>query len=146
MSRGSRAYVSPAGAVYSLLAVRIICNRRTSGMGDITMKVIKSEESILEFDNGLIVWGDGDQDCCAYNYLDFEQLPVGTELPNMTAGQFVDKITLKDDGFAVKDIEGTPKWVQARSSQNGYYSSITTLFVKDKKKEINLGALSGELE
>lgn len=110
------------------------------------MKVIKSEESILEFDNGLIVWGDGDQDCCAYNYLDFEQLPVGTELPNMTAGQFVDKITLKDDGFAVKDIEGTPKWVQARSSQNGYYSSITTLFVKDKKKEINLGALSGELE
>ncbi len=52
------------------------------------MKVIKSEENLLEFDNGLAVIGDGDDDCCAYNYLDFEQFPVGTELPTMTAGEF----------------------------------------------------------
>jgi hypothetical protein len=35
------------------------------------MKVIKSEDSLLEFDNGLVVSGDGDVDCCAYNYSDF---------------------------------------------------------------------------
>ncbi len=110
------------------------------------MKVVKSEDNLLEFDNGLVIEGDGEQDCCAYNFLDFEQLPVGTELKTMTAGQFVDSIKLKDDGFIVKDIEGTPKWVQARSDQNGYYSNITALNVKYKGRTISLGDLSGEVQ
>ena len=110
------------------------------------MKVIKSEENILEFDNGLRVIGDGDEDCCAYNYLDFEQLPVGTELSTMTGEEFAKNITLKEDGFAVKDIIGIPKWVQARSSQNGYYSNITNLFLKYKDSKIELGQLKGEIK
>jgi hypothetical protein len=109
------------------------------------MKVIESGDSEVKFDNGLTIIGDGEVDCCASNYLDFEQLPVGTELPTMTAGQFADAITLKEDGFSVKDIDGTPKWVQARSEQNGYYSNMTTLIVKYEGKEISLGELSGEL-
>lgn len=110
------------------------------------MKVIESGESYVKFDNGLEVTGDGDQDCCAYNYLDFEQLPVGTELKTMTAKQFIKNIKVKDDGFIVKDIEGTPKWVQARSQQNGYYSNMTTLFVSYKGEEIEVGRLSGEMD
>lgn len=109
------------------------------------MKVTVSEENLLEFDNGLVIEGDGDVDCCAYNYLDFEQLPVGTELPTLTAGEFVDYISLKEDGFAIKDSDGIPKWVQARSNQNGYYSNITDLIVKYEGKTINLGRLSGEV-
>lgn len=108
------------------------------------MRVTKSEDNLLEFDNGLIVEGLGDYDCCAVNYLDFEQLPVGTELPTMTAKQFAKRITLKEDGFTVKDSGGTPKWVQARSIQNGYYSNMTTLIVKYKDTELTLGKLSGE--
>jgi hypothetical protein len=107
------------------------------------VKVTKAEDSKLEFDNGLKVIGDGDVDCCAYNYLDFEQLPVGAELSTMTAGEFIDAITLKKDGFSVKDVDGTPKWVQARSDQNGYYSNITNLIVKYKDTKIDLGALDG---
>lgn len=110
------------------------------------MKVIESGDNILKFDNGLVVEGDPDYDCCAVNYLDFEQLPVGTELPDMTAGEFADSIKLKEDGFSVKDINKVPKWVQARSQQNGYYSSMTTLVVKDADKSITLGKLSGEIE
>lgn len=109
------------------------------------MKVIKSEESLLEFDNGLVVEGDGDMDCCAYNFLDFEQLPIGTELRTMTAKQFAKNIKLKEDGFIVKDILGIPKWVQARSQQNGYYSSMTTLLLKYKDTVINVGEFSGDL-
>ncbi len=109
------------------------------------MKVIKSEENYVEFDNGLEIIGDGDVDCCAYNFLDFEQLPVGTEVKTATAKQFVKAIKLKDDGFIVKDTDGTPKWVQARSSQNGYYSNITSLSVKYKGETIDLGELSGDL-
>ena len=110
------------------------------------MKVIKSEDNIVEFDNGLKVEGDGDEDCCAYNYLDFEQLPVGTELPTMTGKEFVKNITLKEDGFAVKDIEDVPKWVQARSSQNGYYSNMTNLVVKYRDSKVKVAEFSGEIK
>ena len=109
------------------------------------MKIIKSEENFLEFDNGLKVIGDGDVDCCAYNYLDFEQFPVGLELPTMNIGELVNAISLKDDGFALKDIDGIPKWVQARSAQNGYYSNMTTLILEQEDKRITLKSLAGEI-
>lgn len=95
------------------------------------MKVVKSEDNLLVFDNGLTVIGEGVNDCCAINYLDFEQLPVGTVIPDMTGGMFVEAITVKDDGFSIKTSDGVPKWVQARSEQNGYYSNLTTLIVED---------------
>lgn len=109
------------------------------------MKVIKQEEDRIEFDNGLAIEGVGDIDCCANNYIDFEQFPVGTEFPDMTVGQLVDSMTVKEDGFALTDSQGTPKWAQARSDQNGYYSSMTDLFVVDGKKRIQLARLDGEV-
>jgi hypothetical protein len=109
------------------------------------MKVIKSEENLLEFDNGLKVVGDGDIDCCANNYLDFEQLPVGTELEDMGVEEFRKMMVLGDDGFAVKDKEGTPKWIQARSGQNGYYSNRTTVYLKQGDVARVIGVLEGEI-
>lgn len=108
------------------------------------MKVITSEESILEFDNGLKVIGDGESDCCAYNFLDFEQLPVGTELPDMDIEDFEKAINVKEDGFTVKDINGVPKWVQARSHQNGYYSNMTTLVLEQRDKSVEVAKLYGD--
>lgn len=108
------------------------------------MKVIISEENLLIFDNGLKVIGDGDQDCCAYNYLDFEQLPAGTELPDMDMEEFQKSISLKKDGFSVKDSEGTPKWVQARSQQNGYYSNMTTLVLEQDGTRNEVVRLEGD--
>jgi hypothetical protein len=64
----------------------------------------------------------------------------------MTAGEFVDAITLKEDGFSVKDSDGVPKWVQARSDQNGYYSNMTTLEVTYEGKTVDLGQLSGDIQ
>ena len=109
------------------------------------MRVTKSEESLLEFDNGLEITGDYSGDCCEYNYLDFEQLPVGTELPDMTAGQFADNINIKEDGFSVKDTQGTPKWVQARSQQNGYYSTGVNLNASYEGKTLKIAELDGEV-
>lgn len=108
------------------------------------MIVVKSQEDLLEFDTGLQIFGEGDEDCCAKNYLDFEQIPVGTMVPDMTVGELLDSIKLKEDGFALKDIEGTPKWVQARSIQNGYYSNRTTVYIKHEGKLINLGSVAGD--
>lgn len=100
------------------------------------MKVIVSEEGHLKFDNGLILESNHRQECCEYNYLDFEQLPVGTELPTMTAKEFAEAIKIGDDGFSIKDIHGIPKWVQARSEQNGYYSEGVDLIIRDDIDEI----------
>ncbi len=100
------------------------------------MKVIVSKEGYLEFDNGLILESNHMQECCEYNYLDFEQLPVGTELPTMTAKEFAKAINIKEDGFSIKDIHGIPKWVQARSEQNGFYSSGVNLIIMDDVDEI----------
>lgn len=108
------------------------------------MKVIISEENLLEFDNGLKVIGDGDIDCCANNYLDFEQLPIGTELEDMDLEEFRSAITIREDGFSVKDKQGIPKWVQARSRQNGYYSNITTLILEQNGTQVTCERLVGE--
>lgn len=110
------------------------------------MKVIVSDTDILEFDNGLKIEGEGEIDCCAHNYLDFTQFVVGDEFPDMTAGEFVDKVNLKEDGFALTASDGLPKWAQARSEQNGCYSSVTSVSVKYKGKTIMLGDFFGEQE
>lgn len=110
------------------------------------MKVVKSEEDLLEFDNGLKITGQGEHDCCAVNYLDFEQFTIGTEFPDYTLGELVDAMTVKEDGFALTDVNALPKWAQARSEQNGYYSDCTELSVSDGVKTISLGDLSGEQE
>jgi len=98
--------------------------------------VINREEDFIEFDNGLIVQAEHNKDCCEHNYLDFEQLPVGTELPDMSAKEFYASIRIKKDGFSVKDVNGTPKWVQARSIQNGYYSNGVDLVIEDSDDRI----------
>lgn len=41
-----------------------------------------------------------------------------------------------DNGLVIKDVHGIPKWVQARSEQNGYYSSDVDLIIRDKNCEI----------
>lgn len=110
------------------------------------MKVVKSEEDLLEFSTGLKIEGEGDQDCCANNYLDFENFPVGTEFPDMTLGQLIATIRLKDDGFILRDKQGIPHWAQARSIQNGYYSNITTVYVRDASTIVWLGQLGGDVE
>lgn len=86
------------------------------------MKVIKSNEGYLEFDNGVAIQSFHENDCCEDNYLDFEQFPVGAEFPTMSAEELCKNLVLRPDGLILKDSEGIPKWAQARSEQNGYYS------------------------
>lgn len=111
------------------------------------MKVIISEDDHVEFDNGLVITGEGDVDCCALNYIDFEQFTVGREFPNMTDKEFKRHAKIKDDGFALKDSQKVPAWAQARSEQNGYYSNMSTLFVQYKGGErTEVTRLAGEVE
>ena len=98
------------------------------------MKVISTGDKV-KFDNGLVLSSDFRPDCCAYNYLDFEQLHVGREFKDMTANAFLRAIIKKEDGFSIKDAHQVPAWVQARSEQNGYYSNGCSLTLSYKGKE-----------
>lgn len=109
------------------------------------MKIISGNHDI-DFDNGLWIDGDGEFDCCAMNYIDVEQFSIGLEFKDMNLEQLKDNIKVKDDGFALKDIDGVPKWGQARSEQNGYYSNMTTLKIGLDDESIVLAELSGDIE
>lgn len=99
------------------------------------MKVIRSIDNILVFDTGLVISGCGEIDCCAVNYLDFEQIPVGHEFDDMDSEEMRETVekNLKDDGFTLRGKDGVPKWVQARSWQNGYYSNETHVSVDGER-------------
>lgn len=103
------------------------------------MKVIGIKEDVLRFDNGLYIKSFHYQDCCETNYLDFEQFHLGDEFPvAKTLGELVDQMRIKKDGFSLVDAQGIPKWVQARSCQNGYYSNRVGLTIGDGKIELKL--------
>ena len=105
------------------------------------MKVVKVIDGYYDFvtkvvfDNGLALESDFNPDCCTYNFLDFEQLHVGREFPDMNGEEFLAAIVAKEDGFIIKDSSGVPAWVQARSIQNGYYSAGCDLVATYQGKE-----------
>lgn len=99
------------------------------------MKVIEANDidsgfvERVTFDNGLVLDSDFTSDCCERNLLDFEQLHVGREFPDMTGDEFLEAIVKAEDGFSIMDSFNVPAWVQARSYQNGYYGSGVDLVV-----------------
>lgn len=103
------------------------------------MKVTKSDDGLVEFDNGLKLSSDFEPDCCTQNYLDFEQLHIGREFKDMTPKEFLKAIAIKEDGFSIKDTSDVPAWVQARSEQNGYYSTGVDLIAKLGNEEVRTG-------
>ena len=100
------------------------------------MKIIEANDkedgfvTRVVFDNGLVLESTFTPDCCAWNFLDFEQMHEGREFPDMDGQQFLESISRKPDGFSVKDSFNVPAWVQARSVQNGYYSAGVDLVVR----------------
>lgn len=109
------------------------------------MKVTSVKENKLKFNNGLVVTSWHDQDCCEHNYLDFGQFQVGDEFNDCkSVRDFLNMIVIKKDGFSLKDKTGLPKWIQARSYQNGYYSNILGLhIIMDKEEYKSTECLSG---
>lgn len=92
-------------------------------------KVIHIKENLLEFDNGYKLSGYHEMGCCEYNYIDFEGIPVGTNIPFKGVEGIRKAITPKEDGFILKGEKGMKHWAQARSVQNGYYSFSIGLYI-----------------
>lgn len=88
------------------------------------VKVIKVDSYGLEFDNGLYLTSEHQQDCCESHYLslkdlslsDFEDLEF-----DLTSDNFFERID--GYGIALKPLIGHPVRIPGYGSNNGYYSS-----------------------
>jgi len=95
-------------------------------------KVVKIDSESIEFDNGLILSSNHDQDCCENHYLDFSGLTLedfqGLEFDLSTANFFE---RVEDYGIRLKPLTNFPVSVPGYGYNNGYYSSNLTLTLSD---------------
>lgn len=94
------------------------------------MKIVKTDENFLEFDNGSRIAGTHEADCCEYNYADFDTLDDiarNTEFTEPLDFEFVE-----DEGFRFGNKPLKMFFVPCYSEQNGYYSNEITILYNGK--------------
>ncbi len=96
------------------------------------LKVVKIDSDSIEFDNGVQLYSNHDQDCCEHHYLSLDDLTLddfaGLEF-DLTNDDFFERI--EDYGIALKPINGFPVRIPGYGSNNGYYSSNLDLIITD---------------
>jgi hypothetical protein len=98
------------------------------------LKVVKIDSDSLEFDNGIILTSDHDQDCCENHYLSLSDLTIedfNGLVFDLSKDDFYERI--KDYGIALKPLNGFPVRIPGYGSNNGYYSSNLSLVISDGK-------------
>ena len=98
------------------------------------LKVVKIDSDSIEFDNGVQLYSNHDQNCCEHHYLSLDDLTLedfaGLEF-DLTNDDFFERI--EDYGIALKPISGFPVRIPGYGSNNGYYSSNLDLIITDNK-------------
>ena len=98
------------------------------------VKVIKVDDGLLEFDNGVKLYSDHDQDCCESHELSLADLTIGDfeELEfDLTSDNFFERI--EGYGIALLPLRGHPVRIPGYGSNNGYYSAQLNLVLNDGK-------------
>ena len=98
------------------------------------LKVVKINSDELEFENGITLYSDHDQDCCEHHYLDLSDLTIddfdGLEF-DLTNNNFFKRI--EDYGIELIPIKGHSVKIPGYGSNNGYYSSNLDLILTNNK-------------
>lgn len=98
------------------------------------LKVVKIDSDSLEFDNGVKLYSNHDQDCCEHHYLSLSDLTLadfeGLEF-DLTNDDFFERIA--GYGIALKPISGFPVRIPGYGSNNGYYSPNLELVITNDK-------------
>lgn len=93
------------------------------------MKIKKIDESNIIFDDESYLTWDYKQDCCEYNYADFEQIEKSALNYDFDKDTF--RLIPNDYGFRFGDKNRT-FFIPCYSQQNGFYSSEVDIFYRDK--------------
>ncbi len=98
------------------------------------LKVIKVNSDEIEFDNGIKLSSNHEQNCCENHYLNLDDLTMadfeGLEF-DLTNDNFFKRI----DGYGIEliPINGFSVKIAGHGSNNGYYSSNLDLIITDGK-------------
>jgi len=91
-------------------------------------RVINVTSDEIEFNNGVKLYSDHQQDCCESHYLSFGDLTIEDfkDLEfDLTNDAFFKRV--EDYGIELIPVNGHPVRVPGYGSNNGYYSSNLTL-------------------
>lgn len=94
------------------------------------LKVVKISSDSLEFNNGVKLYSNHEQDCCENHYLSLDDLTIsdfdGLEF-DLTNDDFFERV--EGFGIALKPTNGHPVRIPGYGSNNGYYSSQLDLIL-----------------
>ena len=95
------------------------------------MKIIEITSEHIKFDNGKTITYDHEQDCCEWNYADFEQLD------DIARAHDYDEQTLRfefvgNHGFRFGDNRQM-FFVPCYSEQNGYYTTNIDIYYNSNR-------------
>lgn len=94
------------------------------------LKVVKTDSDSLEFENGMQLYSNHDQECCENHYLSLSDLTLDDfkELEfDLSNDDFFERI--EDYGIALKPKNGHLVRIPGYGSNNGYYSSNLHLII-----------------
>lgn len=101
------------------------------------VKVVKVNQDSIEFEGGIMLSSNHDQDCCESHYLDFEHIKLedfeGFEF-DLSGDNFFNRI--EDYGIELMPIKGHSVKVPGYGYNNGYYSSNLSLILEQNGKNI----------
>lgn len=108
------------------------------------MKIAKWNDEFIEFSDGSKITYDHEQDCCEYNYADFEVLDVfynGEEFVDYRIEPVkygMNLVLIQDDyaGIFGNVWRGKTIYIPFYSEQNGYYTSDLCVIVTGKDKVV----------
>jgi hypothetical protein len=97
------------------------------------LKVVKIDTDSIEFDNGVVLSSNHDQDCCESHYLSFSDLKL-EDFENLHFDLSNDNFFTRIDGYGIEllPIKGHSVKVPGYGSNNGYYSSNLDLILTGK--------------
>ena len=95
------------------------------------MKISKVTQEAIEFDNGSNITFDHQQDCCEYNYADFEQLEEAALEYNFDEKLYFEHV--EGSGFRFGNKGKRMFFVPCYSDQNGFYSDDVSIYYNGEK-------------
>lgn len=103
-------------------------------MDNTNLKVVKVNGESIEFENGIILSSNHDQDCCEHHYLSFEDLALN-DFEDLTFNLETDDFFKRIPGYGIELVPnvGHTVKVPGYASNNGYYSDNLDLVLADNK-------------
>ena len=95
------------------------------------MRILEVTEEHIEFDNGMKITFDHEQDCCESNYADFEQLEEAA-----LSVEFDDELKFEEvdeGGFRFGSSDDQMFFIPCYSEQNGYYTDAIDIYFNADK-------------